>query len=97
LYDVFEAGGQDSFHTRNTLLVALSPPLAVGAEVDVTVAFRNFTGSALRSLPIGAVANVQLAPPFTLGLFLGYETQGEARNARHDVIAGRLTATLLWR
>jgi len=77
------------------LLVALSPSLALGAEVDV--AFRNFTGSALRSLPIGAVANIQLAPPFTLGLFLGYETQGEARNTRHDFLAGRLTATLLWR
>jgi hypothetical protein len=97
LYDVFEEGAQDSFHTRNTLLVALSPALALGAELDATVAVRNFTGSALRGLPIGGVANVQLAPPFTLGLFLGYETQSEARNARHDVIAGRLTATLLWR
>jgi hypothetical protein len=97
LYDVFEKGAQDSFHTRNALLVALSPPLSVGAEVDVTVAVRNFTGSALRSLPVGAVANVQIASPFTLGLFLGYETQGEARNTRHDFIAGRFTATLLWR
>jgi hypothetical protein len=97
LYDVFEAGAQDSFHTRNSLLFALSPPLALGAEIDATVALQNITGRALRSLPIGAVANVQLAPPVTLGLFLGYETRGEARNARHDFIAGRLTATLIWR
>jgi hypothetical protein len=97
LYDLFDDGAQDSFHTRNTLLVALSPPLALGAEVDVTVALQNFTGCGLRSLPLGAVANLQLAKPFTLGLFLGYEFQDEARNARHDFLTGRLTATLLWR
>jgi hypothetical protein len=97
LYDLFEDGAQDSFYTRNLLLVALGEPLALGLELDATVAVQNAAGDCLRSLPFGVVGNVQLLRAFTLGLFLGYETQREARNARHDVIAGRLTATALWR
>jgi hypothetical protein len=97
LYDLFEDGAQDSFYARNLLLVALGEPLSLGLELDATVAVQNGAGDTLRSLPIGLVGNVQIVRAFTLGLFLGYETQPEARNSRHDVIAGRLTTTLLWR
>jgi hypothetical protein len=97
LYDLFEDGAQDSFYTRNLLLLALSKPVSLGLELDATVAVQNSAGNALRSLPIGVAGNLQIVRAFTLGLFLGYETQPEARNSRHDVLAGRLTGTLLWR
>jgi hypothetical protein len=97
LYDLFEDGAQDSFYTRNQLLVALNEPLSLGVELDATIVVQNGAGDAGRSFPVGVVGNVQVVRAVTLGLFLGYETQPEARNGRHDFAAGRLTATVLWR
>jgi hypothetical protein len=97
LYDLFEAGAQDSYYTRNLLLVALGEPTSVGLELDATVAIQNSAGDALRSLPFGVAGNVQVARELTFGLFLGYESQPEARNTRGDFVAGRVTATALWR
>jgi hypothetical protein len=97
LYDLFEDGAQDSFYTRNLLLFALSEPVSLGLELDATVAVQNSAGDALRSLPVGVVGNLQIVRACTLGLFLGLETQREARNSRHDILAARLTTTLLWR
>jgi hypothetical protein len=97
LYDLLEAGAQDSFYTRNLLLVALGEPVSVGFELDATVAVQNSAGDALRSLPLGLAGNVQVARELTFGLFLGYETQREARRSRGDFVAGRVTATALWR
>jgi hypothetical protein len=97
LYDLFEAGAQDSYYTRNQLLIALVPEVSIGVETDITVAVKNSAGDAVRSWPVGVVTNMELAPTFTLGAFIGYETQPEARNSRNDSLAGRLTATALWR
>lgn len=96
LYDLFDDGSQDSFYTRDMILVALSNAWALGPQVELTVALQNSPGKALRSLPIGAAVNTNPVEPLTLGLFLGFETQKAARNSEHDFLAGRLTATLLW-
>jgi len=96
LYDLFDDGSQDSFYTRDMVLVALSNTWAVGPQVELTVAMQNSPGKALRSLPIGATINMNPVDPLTLGLFVGFETQKVARNSEHDFLAGRLTATLLW-
>lgn len=95
-YDLFDDGSQDSFYTRDLLLVALNNTWAVGPQVELTVAMRNGSGKRLRSLPLGATVNLSPADPLTLGLFAGVETQKTARNSEHDLLAGRLTATLLW-
>jgi hypothetical protein len=95
-YDLFDQGSQDSFYTRDLLLIALSNAWAVGAQVELTVAMQNGPGKALRSLPLGAAVNSSPVEPLTFGLFVGVETQQSARNSRHDFLTGRLTATLLW-
>lgn len=96
LYDLFDKGSQDSFYTRDLLLVAIDNTWAVGPQVELTVAMHNSPGKALRSLPLGAAVNLNPVEPLTLGLFLGYEFEESARNSKHDFVAGRLTATLLW-
>lgn len=95
-YDLFDDGSQDSFYTRDLVLVALNNTWAVGPQVELTVAMQNSPGKALRSLPLGATVNLSPVEPLTFGLFVGYETQKAARNSEHDFVAGRLTATLLW-
>lgn len=95
-YDLFDDGSQDSFYTRNLVLVALSNAFAVGPQVELTVALQNSPGGALRSLPLGVAVNLNPVEPLTLGLFAGIETKMAARNSQHDFLAGRLTATLLW-
>jgi hypothetical protein len=96
LYDLFADGAQDSYYTRNQLLLALVPEVSVGLELDLTVAVQSSAGD-VRSWPFGVVTNVQLTRTFTVGAFIGYESQREARNSRNDWLAGRLTATALWR
>jgi hypothetical protein len=96
LYDLFDDGSQDSFYTRDMVLVALNNTWAVGPQVELTVAMQNSPGKALRSLPLGAAVNLSPVEALTFGLFAGFETQKVARNAKHDSLAGRLTATLLW-
>ena len=83
--DVFDDGAQDSFYTRDQLLVAFSNHFALGAEIDLTVAIQNSPGKALRSLALGPAAT-----------FSPLETQKSAWNSQHDFVAGRLTATYLW-
>jgi hypothetical protein len=95
-YNFLDEGTQDSFYTRDMLLVALSNQFAVGAEVDLTVAIKNSPGKALRSLALGPTATYSPWEPFTVGLFVGYEFQKSARNSEHDFLAGRVTVTYLW-
>ena len=95
-YSPFDVGAQNSFYTRDLLLVALSNHIALGPQVELTVAIKNSPGKALRALPIGAAANWSPADVFTLGLFVGVETQASARNAQHDFLSGRLTASVLF-
>jgi hypothetical protein len=96
LYDLFVDGAQDSYYTRNQLLLAPVPEVSVGLELDLTVAVQSSAGD-VRSWPFGVVTNVQLTRTFTVGAFIGYESQREARNSRNAWLAGRLTATALWR
>ena len=97
LYDLFDAGAQDTLYSREALLIALDNSWAVGAQVEFSLAVKNAPSKdRLRSLPVGAVANLQVARWLTLGLFVGWETQPEARNGEHDGLAGRLTVTGMW-
>lgn len=97
LYDLFEAGAQDTLYAREALLVALDDDWAVGPQVEFSVAVKNApSGHRWRSLPIGAVANMAVSQGLSLGLFVGWETRPEGRNGDHDGLAGRLTLTGLW-
>jgi hypothetical protein len=96
LYDLFDDGSQDSFYTRDAILVGLSNHWAVGPQVELTVALQNASGQAVRSLPLGARINFSPAEPITFGLFAAYEFEQVARNSENDFLSGRITATLLW-
>jgi hypothetical protein len=94
--DLFDAGAQDSFYTRNFLLLALNNRLAFGPQFELTVALKNAPGKSLRSLPVGGRLNLAFMPELTLGLFLGYETQESGRNSEQDSVTGRITVVYLW-
>ncbi|MEY2936183.1 MAG: hypothetical protein RL033_6932, partial [Pseudomonadota bacterium] len=97
LYDLFEAGEQDTLYAREALLVALDNQWAVGLQLELSVAVQNApSGNRWRSFPIGAVANLEISRAWTVGLFAGWETQPEARNGKHDGLAGRAMLTGLW-
>jgi len=95
-YDLFDDGAQDSFYTRDMILVALSNSLALGPQAELTLAIQNGAGKTLRSLPVGAGVNFAPVEAATFGAFVGYETQPIARNAEGDVASVRLTATFLF-
>lgn len=95
-YDMFAAGAQDSFYTRDVVAVALSNHVALGVEAELTVALKNAPGGALRSLAVGPRVTVSPTEALALGLFVGYESQASARQSTDDFLAGRFTATLLW-
>ncbi len=92
-YDVFDKGAQDSFYTRELLLVALDNHWAFGVQAELTAALQNSPGKTVRGLPVGAVANFSPCELVTFGLFVGVETQRAARNSEHDYLTGRLTST----
>lgn len=97
LYDLFEAGAQDTLYARETFLVALGNTWAVGLQLEGSWAVRNAPpAGCLRSFPAGGVANVAVTRWLTLGLFAGWEFEPEGRNGDHDGLAGRLTATGVW-
>jgi hypothetical protein len=96
LYKMFDRGSQDSFYTRELILLALSNRIALGPQAELTVALANSPRKHLRSFPAGVAANWSPCEPITFGLFAGVETQKSAWNGDHDWLAGRLTATLLW-
>jgi hypothetical protein len=97
LYDLFQSGEQDTLYLRQAVLVALNNQWAVGAQVEASVAVQNRPGKdTWRSVPVGAVAHLELSRSWTVGLFAGWETQSAVHNAKHDGLAGRLTVTGLW-
>ncbi|MEO8181174.1 MAG: hypothetical protein ABI895_20240 [Deltaproteobacteria bacterium] len=97
LYELFEAGAQDTLYAREALLVALDNEWALGLQLELSVAVKNApSADRLRSSPIGAVANLEVSQGLSLGLFVGWETRREGRNGDHDGLAGRLTMTGLW-
>ncbi len=96
LYRPFDKGSQDSFYTRDCLLYAIDNHVAVGLQTEVTVATTPDSRKNLRSLPVGLAANYAPLEALTFGAFVGVETQKSAWNAPHDLLAGRLTVSLLW-
>lgn len=68
LYDLFEAGAQDTLYTRNAVLIALDDTWAVGAQFELSwVVKKARAEDCLRSAPVGGVANLQVARWLTLG------------------------------
>ena len=94
--DLFDEGAQDSFYTRDMLLVALSNYWALGVQTEVTVAMKNGPDDKLRSWPVGARVNWSPVEQAAFGLFVAFETKKQARNSEDDFMSGRLTATYYW-
>lgn len=96
VYGAFDKGSQDSFYTRDLVLVAADNHVALGVQAELTYATANSPAKHVRSLPAGVAANWSPCAPLTFGLFAGVETQKSAWNGPHDWVAGRVTATVLW-
>lgn len=92
-YSPFESELQDSVQTRAALLVTWNSWLGLGAQNELTFGLKNFDGPGLRSTPLGTVATLQVAEPFTLGLFVAGDL---APDAHYHFPVGRFTATLLF-
>lgn len=85
-------GGGDSLYTRNFLLFGLSDHIALGPQVEATIALNDEAGDGLTSLPVGGAISLNYGKDNTLLLFLGYETQAEDEPA----LAGRFTFIRTW-
>jgi hypothetical protein len=72
------AEANDDFYTRDFILVKLGSVIAVGPQVEATLAL-NHDRDTLASLPVGGHVNLNYGPADRLELFLGYETQRQAR------------------
>jgi hypothetical protein len=99
----------DDFYTRLFVTFKVGEHVAVGPQVEATLAINdNFVAGAgavpdsgreagLVSLPIGGVMNLNYGAGNTLGLFLGYETQSDAQLPPTDrALAGRFTFIKTW-
>lgn len=92
-YSPFESGLQDSLQTRAALVATWNSWLGLGVQNELTFGLSNFDGASLRSSPLGLVATLQVAEPFTLGVFVAGDP---AHAARYHFPVGRLTATYLF-
>ena len=94
LYSPFkDQVANDYFHTRDWILYKLSGTVALGPQLELWTNLQSKLGpKGLTSLPIGGHVDLAYGTGNTLGLFLGYETHKEARNAVGGKGAvGRLT------
>ncbi len=78
LYSPFTEGADNDLYTRNFLLAKLSDDFHVGPQMEATLALNNDRDT-LSSLPVGGRINLAYGENNLLGLFLGYETQEDAR------------------
>jgi hypothetical protein len=70
------------FHTRNWILYKLSGTVAVGPQIELWTNLQDKVGpKGITSLPIGGHVDLAYGTGNTLGLFLGYETHKDAREA----------------
>jgi len=78
LYSPFEDGADNDLYLRNFILFSLSDHVAIGPQMENTLALNN-DRDALASMPVGGRINLHYGENNTLGLFLGYETVEDAR------------------
>ncbi len=92
----FEDGADDDLYLRNFILFSLSDHIAIGPQVEATLALNNDRDT-LGSLPVGGRTNLHYGENNTLGLFLGYETNEDARTvetgAEFDAATGEFVST----
>jgi len=76
----FADGADNDFYTRDFLLLKATEDLHIGPQIEATIALNNKDArDKVGSLPIGGRINLAYGANNTLGLFLGYETQKNAR------------------
>jgi hypothetical protein len=78
LYSPFTEGADNDLYTRNFLLAKLSDDFHIGPQMEATLALNNDRDT-LSSLPVGGRINLAYGENNLLGLFLGYQTQRDAR------------------
>jgi len=99
LYSPFkEAPSPDIFHTRDWILYKLSGTLSVGPQLELWYSMKaktiagTYNKSGLTSMPFGGHVDIAYGTGNTLGLFLGYETNKDGRDARGgNAAVGRFT------
>ncbi len=94
LYSPFkDAPVSDYFHTRDWVLYKLSNTVAVGPQLELWTNLQGKFGTkGISALPVGGHVDLSYGTGNTLGIFLGYETHKDAREAVGGKGAvGRLT------
>jgi hypothetical protein len=94
----------DTFYNRLQLFFNVSETVQLGPQLEPILALNDAAGDGLVSLPIGLGTNIGYGENNTLGLFLGYETQEDARVQVSDFtgetvergITGRFTFVKTW-
>lgn len=99
---------RDTFYNRLQLFFYLSDVVQLGPQVELTLALndgaRGPDDDVVVSLPVGIGTNVAYGEHNMLGLWLAYETDGDARNTLIDIngdevtrgITGRFTFVRVW-
>jgi len=85
LYSPFTEGADNDLYTRNFLLAKLSDDFHIGPQMEATLALNNDRDT-LSSLPVGGRINLAYGENNLLGLFLGYETQEDARQVADGTV-----------
>ena len=99
LYSPFkEAPSPDIFHTRDWILYKVSGTIAVGPQIELWYSLKAKTinavpyKSGVTSMPFGGHVDIAYGTGNTLGVFLGYETNKDGRDARGgNAAVGRFT------
>ncbi|GEM_PF-408519 len=81
------------FHTRNWVLYKINNTIAVGPQLELWTNLQDKLGpKGITSLPVGGHIDLAYGTGNTLGIFLGYETEKDTRDAVGGKGAvGRLT------
>lgn len=87
----FDEEAEDSLYTRDFILYSINDTVAIGPQVEVTLALGDDSG--LSSLVAGGRLNLGYGENNTLGLFVGYETQKEDEDTG---LTGRMTFVRTW-
>lgn len=90
LYSAFDKSGpNDYIHTRNWLLYQVTDLIGIGPQLEYTY---DLEDKATLGFPVGGHVELGYGTGNSLGLFLGYETKKEVRQAAGDAGAeGRIT------
>jgi hypothetical protein len=90
----------DTMYNRLQLFFNISETVALGPQVEATIALNDAAGDGLVSLPVGLGTNIGYGEGNTLGLWLAYETKEDARFVVGDDvdrgIVGRFTFLKTW-